>query len=118
MQNYFARLQQKGRNVDSDERRCARRIIPGLGGEPVDLLTTAMLDAWLAGLVRGKTDEKIRASRASAMALGESGRAAFCDLLAVDLTAWRHAGRAATGEEDLERLTGAVISVLEQWTRL
>ena len=29
------------------------------------------------------------------MALGASGRAAFCDLLAVDLTAWRHAGRAA-----------------------
>jgi hypothetical protein len=29
--------------------------------------------------------------RASAMALGASGRAAFCDLLAVDLTAWRHA---------------------------
>jgi hypothetical protein len=56
--------------------------------------------------------------RATAMALGASGRAAFCDLLAVDLTAWRHAGRAAIGEEDLERLTGAVISVLEQWTRL
>jgi hypothetical protein len=54
----------------------------------------------------------------SAMALGASGRAAFCDLLAVDLTAWRHAGRAAIGEEDLERLNGAVISVLEQWTRL
>jgi hypothetical protein len=52
------------------------------------------------------------------MALGESGRAAFCDLLAVDLTAWRHAGRAAIGEEDLECLTGAVVSVLEQWTRL
>jgi hypothetical protein len=29
--------------------------------------------------------------RASAMALGARGRAAFCDLLAVDLTAWRHA---------------------------
>jgi hypothetical protein len=27
-------------------------------------------------------------------------------------------GRAAIGEEDLERLTGAVISVLKQWTRL
>jgi hypothetical protein len=52
------------------------------------------------------------------MVLGASGRAAFCGLLAVDLTAWRHAGRAAIGEEDLERLTGAVISVLEQWTRL
>jgi hypothetical protein len=51
------------------------------------------------------------------MALGASGRAAFCDLLAVDLTAWRHVGRAAIGEEDLERLTGAVISVLAQWTR-
>jgi hypothetical protein len=52
------------------------------------------------------------------MALGARGRAAFCDLLAVDLTAWRHAGRAAIGEGDLERLTGAVVSVLEQWTRL
>ena len=56
--------------------------------------------------------------RASAMAVGESGRAAFCDLLAVDLTAWRHAGRAAIGEEDLECLTGTVVSVLKQWTRL
>jgi len=47
----------------------------------------------------------------SAMALGASGRAAFCDLLAVDLTAWRHAGRAAIGEEDLECLTGAVAAL-------
>ena len=66
-----------------------------------------MLTLGMVGRIFASGGNNLRGiCRASAMALGASGRAAFCDLLAVDLTAWRHAGRAAIGEEDLECLTG------------
>jgi hypothetical protein len=123
--------------------RGARFLTPAasliFGTDPMDLERAALLaDQLLARIVyednvrraagrRGFAIGRLRfppltplcgLCRATANVLGASGRAAFCDLLAVDLTAWRHAGRAAIGEEGLERLTGAVISVLEQWTRL
>jgi integrase len=66
MESYFKRREQKGAHPDLDERRCEMHILPTLGSVPVDALTTARLEEWLAGLVGGATVEKIRASRASA----------------------------------------------------
>jgi hypothetical protein len=66
MTDYFKRRRQKGGRPDSDERRSTMHIVPVLGDTPVDSLTTARLDEWLASLVRGKTAEKRRASMASA----------------------------------------------------
>jgi integrase len=108
MQNYFDRLEQKGRSVDMDERRVERHVLPVLGDIPVDSLDRSTLDEWLANVAAGFDGAgPTRARKATAnrtltilkAALNQS----YKDGLSASDRAWRSCERFAQVDAPRER---------------